>query len=92
VGTELVGGSVTSFGLPEETGIPATALDGLRKAADKHILFADFTRRGYCVLQVKPKELTAQFKSPATTAAPSSPVTTIARFRVASGVPKLEVL
>ena len=50
------------------------------------------TRRGYCVLQVKPKELTAQFKSPATTAAPSSPVTTIARFRVASGVPKLEVL
>ena len=42
-GNRAGGGSVTSFGLPEETGIPATALDGLRKAADKHILFADFT-------------------------------------------------
>jgi alkaline phosphatase D len=92
VGTELVGGSITSFGLPEETGIPAAALDGLRKAADKHILYADFVRRGYCVVQVKPKELTAQFKSPDSIITPTSPIRTIGRFRVKSGVPKLEVL
>jgi alkaline phosphatase D len=92
VGTELVGGSVTSFGLPEETGISAEALEGLRKASDKHILYADFERRGYCVVHVHPKELTAQFKSPDTIAAPTSPVRTIGRFRVKSGVPKLEVL
>jgi hypothetical protein len=36
VGTELVGGSVTSLGLPEETGFPASSLEALRQSADPH--------------------------------------------------------
>jgi alkaline phosphatase D len=92
VGTELVGGSVTSLGLPEETGVSGDALKGIAKASDKHIKFADFERRGYCVVHLSKKELTAKYRSPVSTAVAHSPVKTIARFRVASGVPKLDVV
>jgi alkaline phosphatase D len=91
-GTELVGGSVTSLGLPEETGVSGDALKGIAKASDKHIKFADFERRGYCVVHLSKKELTAKYRSPVSTAVAHSPVETIARFRVASGVPKLDVV
>ncbi len=47
VGVELLGGSATSFGLPEETGLKPAALDALRKSADPHIVYADFERKGY---------------------------------------------
>src|SRR4051795_12168645 len=49
VGTELVGGSATSFGLAEELGLPPELLDSLRKSADPHVIYADFVHRGYCV-------------------------------------------
>ena len=57
VGVELVGGSATSFGLPEELGIPASTLDALRKASDPHTIYAEFERRGYCVVDVTKDEL-----------------------------------
>lgn len=40
IGVELVGGSATSFGLPEELGVPSSALQALRQASDPHVKFA----------------------------------------------------
>ena len=45
VGVELVGGSATSFGLPEELGIPASTLEAIRQAADPHTIYADFEQQ-----------------------------------------------
>jgi alkaline phosphatase D len=88
VGTELLGGSATSFGLPEETGIPAATLDALRRAQDPHIVFADFERHGYCVVTVSENELRGQFKT-ADITRPTAPATVLARFVVRSGTPEL---
>jgi len=90
-GVELVGGSATSFGLPEETGVPASAIEQFRKASDPHITFADFTKRGYCVVTATKAELRAEFKS-VNTKVPNAKPKSIAKFRVKSGVPKLETL
>ena len=90
-GVELVGGSATSFGLPEETGVPAVRLESFRKASDPHITFADFTNRGYCVVSVTKAELHAEFKK-VNTKVPNAKPKSIAKFRVKSGVPKLETL
>lgn len=88
VGTELLGGSATSFGLPEETGIPASALQALRLASDPHIVYADFEHHGYCVVTVTKNELLGEFKT-ADTTKPRSAATTLAKFKVESGMPKL---
>ncbi len=90
VGTELVGGSVTSLGLPEETGIPAATLEALRQSSDPHVIYAEFERRGYCVVTVKKEELLGEFKAVSTTQQPSSPATSLAKFQVKSGTPKIE--
>jgi phosphodiesterase/alkaline phosphatase D-like protein len=88
VGTEMLAGSATSFGLPEETGIPAATLDSLRKAADPHIVYADLVDRGYGVVTVKKHELLGEFKS-TNTMQPHSNARTIGRFKVESGIPQL---
>src|SRR4051794_15364659 len=62
VGTELVGGSATSFGLPEELGIPSSVLQQLRQGADPHVIYADFDKRGYCVVEATKDGLTGEFK------------------------------
>jgi phosphodiesterase/alkaline phosphatase D-like protein len=89
-GTELVGGSVTSLGLSEFLGVPPATLEALRKAADPHTIYADFVKKGYCVVTVNSNELIGEFKAAATTQTPTSPTSTIARFRVANGVPKIQ--
>lgn len=88
VGTEMLAGSATSFGLPEELGIPAATLDAIRKASDPHIVFADLTRRGYGVVTVEKDELLGEFKTTDTLVPHSSP-TVLAKFMVESGTPKL---
>jgi alkaline phosphatase D len=89
VGTELLGGSVTSLGLPEEVHLSAATLDALRKAADPHIVFAEFEHRGYCVITVNKDELLGEFKTTNTQVAHSS-ASTLAKFKVESGTPKLQ--
>ena len=44
------------------------------------------------MLEAKPDELLVQYKSPQTTQAEQSTVFTQARFRVAAGTPRVEVL
>ena len=88
IGVEMLGGSATSFGLPEETGISATALDALRKVADPHIVFADFTHHGYCVIDVTRDEVTGRFRITDTRHASAKP-STLATFTVNAGSPQL---
>ena len=52
---------MTSPGLPEESGFPASALNGL-VALDPHITFADFVNRGYGVVEVSATGLDCQLK------------------------------
>jgi alkaline phosphatase D len=88
IGVELLGGSATSFGLVQETGISATTLDQLRQSADPHIIYADFVHHGYCVLDVTKDEITGRFRTADTTHASGKP-TTLATFKVESGSPQL---
>jgi alkaline phosphatase D len=90
VGVELVGGSVTSFGLPEELGLPAATLEALRQASDPHTIYADFERRGYCVATVSQDELIGEFKAVNSTQTKTSPAFSLAKFKVESGTPSIE--
>ncbi len=88
VGVELVGGSATSFGLPEELGIPASTLEAIRKSSDKHTIYANFERRGYCVVTASNDELVGEFKA-VNTKAPTSQPTSLAKFKVKAGTTTL---
>jgi alkaline phosphatase D len=63
IGVELVGGSTTSLGIPEALGVTSATLDALAAANDPHIKFAEFDKRGYCVLDVDKQTLSARFMS-----------------------------
>ncbi len=89
IGVELVGGSATSFGLPEELGIPSSTLDSLRKTSDPHVIYAEFDHRGYCVVNVTQNELQGEFKAVSTTQDPSGTISSLAKFTVESGTPTL---
>src|SRR3954447_3290769 len=92
IGTELVGGSATSLGLPEETGVPVSTLDQLRKQADPHIIYADLERRGYAVVTASKDKLVCEFKAAGDTMVRNGTVSTLAKFQVNSGKPKLHQL
>jgi alkaline phosphatase D len=89
VGVELVGGSATSFGLPEETGIPSSTLQSLRASSDPHVKFADFDHRGYAVVSLDKNKLIGEFKGVSDAKSKSGRVSTIAKFQVDSGKPTL---
>ena len=83
--TEFVGGSATSPGLPEETGLTPGFFESV-KANNPHWKFAEFASRGYGVLEVRPNDVTCTFKKPTTvTSRNGGAVTTLAKFQVASG-------
>ncbi len=90
VGVELVGGSVTSFGLPEELGIPAATLEALRQASDPHTIYADFEHRGYCVVTASKDQLVGEFKAVHTTQTPTSAPYSLAKFKVERGATTLQ--
>ncbi len=89
-GVELVGGSATSLGLPEETGIPAATLDGIRRASDPHVIYAEFETRGYCVVDVSEDELTGTFRGISSTQSKDGTVSDLAKFKVESGSKQLQ--
>jgi alkaline phosphatase D len=90
IGVELVGGSVTSLGIPEALGVPSSSLAALA-SGDPWITYYDFDHRGYTVLEASKSELKAQYKFVDALTKGAKP-TTAASFRVASGVPQLETL
>ena len=81
---EFVGGSATSGGLSEATGLPASALAGLA-AVNPHISYYDFIKKGYGVLKVKPNEIICEFKTVDHTKPNAGTATTSASFRVPLG-------
>ena len=89
IGTELVGGSATSFGLPEELKIPAATLESLRQASDPHTIFANFEKRGYGVMTADKDKLVGEFKAVSDPMVPNGTVSSLAKFQVNSGTPQL---
>jgi alkaline phosphatase D len=81
---EFVGGSATSTGLPESTGLSPDVLAGLA-AVNPHISFYDFVKRGYGVIEIGPTEVVCELKSVDAKTPGASTPTTIARFRVPLG-------
>ena len=59
---EFVGGSATSTGIPEATGLPDSLLDDLA-GFNPHIDFYDFRKRGYGLVEATPTALTCELKS-----------------------------
>jgi hypothetical protein len=80
-----VGGSATSYGLPEATGISPQVLTSLVKASDPHIQFSDFTKRGYGVIEIGPNGADCQLKAVDAKTQGASTPTTIASFHVPLG-------
>jgi alkaline phosphatase D len=92
--TEFVGGSVTSKGLeeqiPSEGPVSGPLTENGVRANNPHIVQANLSRRGYGVLEARPDELRVDFRAVQTTQQRTSPVDTLARFRVARGTPRVE--
>jgi alkaline phosphatase D len=91
VGVELVGGSVTSLGIPESLNVDPALLETVGPPANPHIHFFDLRRRGYAVVEVGKKELNAEFRVCDALTRGAKPEVS-ARFKVESGVPKLNVV
>ena len=85
VGTELVGGSISS------TFDPALA-----DAAEElilqlpHVRFADTHQRGYMVCDVTPEELVTRYQVAESTLVPSSPVSTAGTWVTTAGTPGVQ--
>ncbi|MCW3063221.1 MAG: hypothetical protein JWN32_393 [Solirubrobacterales bacterium] len=82
VGTEFVGGSITSKGL-EALAAVVPAL----RTTNPHLQYANLTRRGYMVVEASPQQLRVAYRSPTSVTVPQSPIETIASFVVESGRP-----
>jgi alkaline phosphatase D len=82
---ELVVGSATSHGLPEETGLPSSAIKTLVQTLDPHIIYTDLDRRGYAIVDVTPDELICEFKALGVETRNIDAPATIAKFRVPNG-------
>jgi alkaline phosphatase D len=81
---EFVGGSATSLGLPEATGLDPGTL-ALLAAVNPHITFYDFVRRGYGVITLGPSEAVCELKAVDALTPGAATPTTLARFRVPLG-------
>jgi hypothetical protein len=98
VATEFVGGSISSLGIPESvesvTNVPAEVVFQATqnfRTANPHLKYDDQKRRGYGVVEARPDELRVEFRAVDALKRTTS-AETIARFRVARGNPRLEVL
>ena len=81
---EFVGGSATSTGLPESTGLSPQTLAALA-TINPHISFYDFVKRGYGVIEIGPTETVCELKSVDAKVQGASTPTTIAKYRVPVG-------
>jgi alkaline phosphatase D len=81
---EFVGGSATSTGLPESTGLSPSTLAALA-TINPHIAFYDFVKRGYGVIEIGPTQTVCELKAVDAKTPGASTPTTIATFRVPLG-------
>jgi alkaline phosphatase D len=81
---EFVGGSATSLGLPESTGLSPDVLQGLA-VVNPHISYYDFVKRGYGVIELGPTEAVCELKAVDALHSGAATPTTIAKFQVPLG-------
>ena len=81
---EFVGGSATSTGLPEATGLSPSTLAALA-AVNPHIKFYDFVKKGYGVIELGPTESVCELKAVDVQHPNAATPATIAKFRVPLG-------
>jgi alkaline phosphatase D len=82
---EFVGGSTTSHGLPEETGLSANAIKTLAAALDHHISYIDLVNRGYSVVEVTPSQVSCEFKKVQILSRDGGQASSMAKFVLPSG-------
>lgn len=91
VGTEFVGASVShdGFALP---GLPQAQSDQVAELlplVNPHLRYAEFSHRGYAVMEIAPDELNVTFKGVRTVLAPTSEAFVLRRFKVRDGDPRV---
>jgi alkaline phosphatase D len=82
---EFVGGSATSHGLPEETGIDPSVIKALANALDHHISYLDLVNRGYSVLEVTPSQVSCEYKRVQIQSRDGGQATSLAKFALPNG-------
>ena len=98
VATEFVGGSITSDGLLGEPpggsqpGSIRLPPDAGVESTNPHYAYANLSVKGYGVLEARSDELRVEFKGVRTIRSRSSDAFSLARFRVRSGTPDVELL
>jgi alkaline phosphatase D len=98
VATEFVGGSISSLGIPESvesvTNIPPDVVFQATqnfRTVNPHLKYDDQKRRGYGVVEASAEELRVEFRA-VEALRRTTTAEQIARFRVARGTPRLEIL
>ena len=86
IAVEFVGGSATSFGIPETLNQDPATLKALGLSQNPHLKYADLEHRGYAVLTVASGGIACELKSvdPFTKGAKPQ---TLAKFTAADGDP-----
>jgi alkaline phosphatase D len=103
VATEFVTGSVTSLGIPETvsgdegarnaiTPEEAYAVTQNVRTVNPHIKYDEQRSRGYGVVEARDRELLVRYVAVQAAPVRSTQGRTLARFRVASGTPRIQVL
>jgi alkaline phosphatase D len=82
---EFVGGSATSHGLPEETGLDPNTIKALANALDHHISFIDLINRGYSLIEVTPTQVSCEFKKVQIQSRDGGQASSMAKFVLPSG-------
>jgi alkaline phosphatase D len=81
--TEFVCGSISSRGLEADFGDATPAVEAAAVAVNgPHLKYAQLSRRGYGVMELRPDGLTTTFRSPTSVTSGDAPVQDLARFAV----------
>ncbi len=81
--TEFVCGSISSRGLEARFGDLSSAAEASAVTANTpHLKYAQLSRRGYGVMELRPDGLTTTFRSPTNVTSADAPVQDLARFTV----------
>ena len=89
IGVEFVGGSATSFGIPETLGVDAGTLTALGLANNPHLKYANLESRGYGVLTIKERQIRCDLRGVDALTDGAKP-TTLASFVANAGSPEVQ--
>jgi alkaline phosphatase D len=97
--TEFVGGSISSRGIadsasrtPQDRALLADVGDATVRTNNPHIVYSNQDVKGYGIVEARADELLVEYRGVQDARVPDSEVSTLQRFRVARGTPRVEVL